>query len=232
MTALAQTLHLDASLHDVWGDWAAGRISDAEAAYRATLLEQQRPARLANNAGLLRLQPIRATPTIRRFAPRRYQRSPDKSESRRRRRELACRADMPPRLGRDYTDAERAVLTIIATEVRHHGYCDLHVDTIAAKAGVCRSMVIITRKKAVHASDISWKERTTPGGKSKTNIIRIIKAEWLDWISRKPSIGGRPPGIAVGCKSKFSHPTRKSIQKEKPRPQPVEREHGIRLECG
>jgi hypothetical protein len=36
-----------------------------------------------------------------------------------------------PRLGRDYTDAERAVLTI-ATEVRHRGYCDLHVDTIAA----------------------------------------------------------------------------------------------------
>src|SRR5258706_12819529 len=151
--SLAQTLHVDASISDVWRDLAAGRIGEAEAEHRVAALAAQRPvSRPANSYSSLR--PISGASAIRRFKPRRYQRSPDKRESRRRRRMLACRADMPPSVGSRYTEGERAVLTVIAAEVSDHGYCDLHVYTIASKAGVSRSTVNNARNQAIGFCDI------------------------------------------------------------------------------
>ena len=36
---------------------------------------------------------------------------------------------------------EAAVLAVVAVEVRKHGRCTLHINTIAALAGVCRTTV-------------------------------------------------------------------------------------------
>ena len=37
---------------------------------------------------------------------------------------------MPDTLRHHYTEGQRAVLCIIAGEVKHHGYCDLPIDKI------------------------------------------------------------------------------------------------------
>src|SRR4051794_35857870 len=48
---------------------------------------------------------------------------------------------MPPSLACKFTVSELAVLRIIGDEVRQHGHCARCVDELAARAGVCRSMV-------------------------------------------------------------------------------------------
>src|SRR5215467_10414385 len=109
---LEQTLHIDASISDVWRDLAAGRISEAEAEHRASALAGQRPL---SSRGPLR--PIMGAAIVRRFAPRRYQCSPDREASRRRRRLLARGGHMPPDVRDKYREGEASALTIIAREI-------------------------------------------------------------------------------------------------------------------
>jgi hypothetical protein len=87
-----------------------------------------------------------------------------------------------------YTEGQRAVLCIVAGEVKHHGVCDLPIDKIGALAGVGRTTV----QTALH---IAWKgcahiritHRPRRGQKSLTNIVEITSPEWLAWIKRGPS---------------------------------------------
>src|SRR5271156_2616162 len=69
----------------------------------------------------------------------RQQRSPDRQASIARRRHLAASGPMPPALAARFTQAEMAALRIIGDECRVHGCCALHIDAIAARAGVCRT---------------------------------------------------------------------------------------------
>ena len=57
---------------------------------------------------------------------------------------------MPPQLACQFTTGELAALRIVADEARQHGGCRLHVDAIAARAGVGRTTVqnAITRPVA------------------------------------------------------------------------------------
>ena len=48
---------------------------------------------------------------------------------------------LPDNLRHFYTEGLRAVLCIVAGEVKRHGVCDLPNDQIAALAGVCRTTV-------------------------------------------------------------------------------------------
>jgi hypothetical protein len=223
--ATAETLRLDTAISAVCGDWADGRIGEIEAEHRISLLQAQRAALTRPANGSRPVRQIKAGPVVRRFfAPRRYQRSPDRQKSRETRRKLGARADMPPRICAHYTEGERAVLTIIAAECRRQGYCDLHVDVIAARAGVCRTTVHNARREAGRLFHITWRDRRVPGRKSKTNIIRILSPEWSSWITWTL-------GVKTGCKSKFSHPTG-ILRSKTMTAMPAERQHGIRLECG
>ena len=135
---------------------------------------------------------------------------------------------MPPGMRTHYTEGERAVLRIIAGEYRRHGYCDLHIDEIARRAGVSRTTVQNALREAKRLRHISKDERRIRGRKSYTNIIRVISREWLDWLKKSP-------GIAVGHKTfstfNFMNPTKRKIFINETAV-PVERQHGIRLECG
>ena len=83
-----------------------------------------------------------------RFAPRQRPRSPDRQASRDRRRRLGGSSALPDTLRHYYTEGQRAVLCIIAGEIKHRGVCDLPIDKIATLAGVCRTTVQTTLHEA------------------------------------------------------------------------------------
>jgi len=95
-----------------------------------------------------------------------------------------------------FTEGQRAVLAIVAGEVKHHGVCDLPYDAIAAKAGVCRTTVQTTMHEARRLGHITIIERPRPGKKNLTNLVRISSLAWLAWVRRGPSaalfIGSNP----------------------------------------
>jgi len=204
--ALAQVLHVDASISDVWRDVVAGRISDAEAEHRANALAKHRPA---SNSGPLR--PLRAALPISKFTLRRCQRSPDREASRTRRRMLARDGRMPPGMRADYTEGEMAALTIIAGEVKRNGQCDFAIDKVAALAGVSRTTVQNAIREAIRLGHISKEERPVKGRKSLTNVIRIISREWLTWIERGPAAG---TGFKTFSTFNFVNPTKSKLLSE------------------
>lgn len=222
---IAAIVQIDASISEVWRDFADGRIGEAEAQHRVDVLQGQRSsiARPSNGA-----RPISAVSIVTRFRPRRYQCSPDRQASRDRRRMLARGGHMPPHIRLPYTEGEASVLTIIAGQVKHHGLCDLPIDKIAALAGVCRTTAQNAMREAVRRGHITAEHRPVKGRKNLTNIVRIISPEWLAWLKRGPAIGFKTP-----TPLKFSHPTKiHRSKKERAAPTPVERQHGIRLEAG
>jgi hypothetical protein len=118
------------------------------------------------------------------WARRRPRRSSDREKSRQRARMLAGSSSMPPQVRAAYTECERAALTIVAREVKHHGVCDLAVGQIAAEAGVCVRTVQNAVAEAVRQGHICREERERKGRKNLTNILRIVSREWLAWIKR------------------------------------------------
>jgi hypothetical protein len=118
----------------------------------------------------------------------RPQRSPDKQKSYERRHRLAFSGPLPPHLAARFTVGQMACLRVVGDEHRAKGCCDLSLDEIAARAGVCRK----TGQRAMWAAReqtlIAIEERR-PRGRRKhlPNVVRITSAEWLSWLSRGPT---------------------------------------------
>jgi hypothetical protein len=163
--------------------------------------------------GAIPTKPATTVPTAikaNHLVSRQRQRSPDRLASRERRRALGGSGALPDGLRRQYTEGQRAVLTIIAGEVKHHGICDLPIDKIAALAGVCRTTVQTTLHEARRLGHLKITERPVRGRKSLTNLIKIIPNDWRAWISRGPA-AHRP----IGSKTVKMASTTKSIEDSK-----------------
>jgi hypothetical protein len=131
-----------------------------------------------------------------RLCSRQRPRSPDRKASRDRRRMLGGSSALPPNLRHHYTEGQRAVLCVIAGEVKRHGVCDWPIDKIAAHAGVCRTTVQTTEHEARRLGHVRITERPRPGRKNLPNVVEVISREWSVWIKRGPSaarsIGSNP----------------------------------------
>ncbi|WP_137131524.1 hypothetical protein [Rhizobium sp. FY34] len=103
-----------------------------------------------------------------------------------RRRKWAGGGSMPPDVRAGYSEAERAALAVIADACRRKGFCDLCLDEIGRIAGVSRTSVqnAIRKARSRERSQISVRERPQQGGKSLTNVIKIVCASWIGWIKR------------------------------------------------
>jgi hypothetical protein len=93
---------------------------------------------------------------------------------------------MPPQLRSSYTECERAVLYIIAAEVKRHGFCDLSVGEISARAGVCHRTTQNAVAEGIRQGHLAREERERPGRRNDTNVVRITSRERLAWIKRGP----------------------------------------------
>lgn len=115
----------------------------------------------------------------------RTQRSPDRHRSDERRRRLAWSGSLPGHLAGSLTVSDMAVLRVVADEHPHRKFCELCLDQIAARAGVCRK----TAKRALQRSKglglITIKERPVRGRKNLPNLIKIKSPEWLAWLENR-----------------------------------------------
>ena len=186
---------------------------DAERAAALAVLQQAAQEAADPAAAMAVLEDISTLvrrPPVRRFTPRRYQCSPDRAASRERRRTLGSQFPAPPQLRARFTQGEAAALTIIAGEVRTAGRCELPIDGIAAKAGVCRTTVQSAIHEARRLGLIHVQARAQLGRKNLTNIVTILSAEWIAWLKRSPAIGSktmsRPKTV-----TKISNPTTRSV---------------------
>jgi hypothetical protein len=181
----------------LWHRWGKGEFSDDEANFLHSAIEKRRPLgrRSSSVDGVVTMKPIgRLHGRLgSRFTPRQRPRSPDRQASRDRRRRLGGSSALPDTLRHHYTEGQRAVLCIIAGEIKHHGVCDLPIDKIAALAGVCRTTVQTTLHEARRLYHIKITERPVPGRKHLPSLIEIASPEWRTWLARGPS-AHRPIG--------------------------------------
>jgi hypothetical protein len=170
-------------LDAIWRHYWPSELSDAEAESLTEAVQKRKlnPATIAASP-----LPTVNSRLVSRFKPRQRQRSPDRKASRDRRRRLGGSSALPDALRHHYTEGQRAVLCIVAGEIKHHGVCDLPIDKIAALAGVCRTTVQTTLHEARRLAHIRITERPMQGRKSLTNLVHIASGEWLTWLRRGP----------------------------------------------
>jgi hypothetical protein len=115
----------------------------------------------------------------------RPQRSPDKQKSYERRHRLAFSGPLPPHFAARFTVGQMACLRVVGDEHRAKGCCDLSLDEIAARAGVCRKTGQRAMWGAREQTLITIEERR-PKGRRKhlPNIVKITSPEWLSWLAR------------------------------------------------
>lgn len=159
--------------------WSAGLMSESDV---ETALRQADATRAAASQR-----------AARRFTSRQAPRSPDRQASRDRRRMLGGSSALPPDMRRHYTEGLRAVLCIVAGEVKHHGVCDLPIDRIAALAGVCRTTAQTALHEARRLGHLAIKHRPRVGQRSLPNLVTIASEGWRAWLRRAPT-AHRPTG--------------------------------------
>jgi hypothetical protein len=178
---------MDELSRQLWRGHGAGALSDGEAqglaehlhGRRSAIREGMRPLPIPGLAG--------SGLVVRRaslFPPRKIPRSPDRIASRDRRRLLACSGPLPPRLAARFTEGQRAVLRIVADAVAEAGLCDLCLDAIAARAGVCRRLAQGALRLAAGDELLTIEERRYPGRRNAPNLVRIVSQDWQAWIKR------------------------------------------------
>jgi hypothetical protein len=95
------------------------------------------------------------------------------------------------------------VLRIVSDEVRSHGFCNLTVPEIAARAGVGQTKARMALKEAARLGLATVEERRIPCRPNLPNVVRIISREWLAWIARAGrGEGGRREFQKVSSASK------------------------------
>jgi hypothetical protein len=159
---------------------------------------------------------------------RRPQRSPDRQASIERRRRLVASGPLPPALAARFTWGEQAVMRIVGDECRAHGQCTLHIDAIAARAGVHRTTVQNALREGQGRGEvpgspiITVQERRRAGQRSLTNIIRIVSREWSDWLRK----GQRrsPMGVGSNCTTDKKLSSTDTSKKERKSDAPSRRE--------
>jgi hypothetical protein len=171
---------LDHLAKDIYQALAAGTLNDAGASAALEAVQARRVA--------LRSVPAPARPSALRPPARpRQPRSPERQRSIERRRRMVGSIALPPPLAVKFTWGEVAALRVIGNEVKRQGFCDLHVDAIAAMAGMRRTTVQNALRQARRHGLITVEERRVPGRrKNLPNIIRITSPEWMTWLRKGP----------------------------------------------
>jgi len=187
--AIARAEELDCIVRDMWTDHTNGRLTEND---MEALDEAARARREALQPRRTETRPKpRAAASSAPWGPsRRPQRSPDKQRSIERRRRLVASGPLPPAIAARFTWGEIAVMRIVGDECRAKGFCDLHIDAIAGRAGVHRTTVQNALREAQGKGEvpgspiITDQERRRPGQRSLTNVIHNISKEWRDWLTK------------------------------------------------
>ena len=181
-TQIASAIEDARSLHrlndlsgTIWKGLAAGALTDENAQRFAEQIHARKLAIKAAAEAVDGHSGSRGT-----FPTRKPQRPPLRSVAIERRRRLASSGPLPPSVACRFTVGELAVLRIVGDEVRQHGQCDRCVDEMAARAGVCRSMV----KNAIRTAARLAHGRGAPSGRpSQPAECRQDRLERVDELA-------------------------------------------------
>lgn len=186
---------LDEVAKGLWVAVADGEIGEADTEALAEALEARRAALKAKVAlGAAVERKAAQGPSL--WLHRRVY---DRQASVERRRRLAASGPLPPTLACRFTTAEQAVLRIIGDTVRTKGSCDLTTGEIAARAGCGRTTAQGAVRLAARLGLLSVQERRRPMQRSLPNVVTILSAEWMQWLSRGSRNGAeRPRGGGFG----------------------------------
>jgi hypothetical protein len=182
---------LDNIARAVWHDWGKGAFTDDEATLLTGAIDQRRPITFhrparggagANNPAGRLLARIGS-----KFTPRPCRKrlsDEERTKRRHRKRMLGGSSALPDTLRHHYTEGERAVLFIVAGEVKRHGICDLPIDEIADRAGVGKTTVQNAMHEARRLGHVEITERPQRGAKNLPNVVKVTSSEWLAWNRR------------------------------------------------
>jgi len=121
------------------------------------------------------------------------ERTPDRARMLYRRRMLAATWSMPPKMAGHLTTSQVAYARIVADEVASCGACQLTLDEIADRTGVCRKTAKRAQDRLKELGWITIEERPVKGRKHLSNVVRVVSTEWKLWIDNGPKrrrIGG------------------------------------------
>ena len=177
----------------LWRAYGDGQVTEAEAEALSNLIE------------------VRKTPPATPTVPRRTVGArPRTDASLERRRRWAASGRLPPQLAARFTQAEVAVLAVVAVEVRKHGGCTLARGHIAALAGVSDSTVKRALRAARDAGLLNVEVRRVSAFRNDTNVVTIASREWTAWLrllSSGVGVGEDPARLLVGSKPAISGKT-------------------------
>jgi hypothetical protein len=176
---------LDTLTKLVWRGYADGEIGEDDAGHLDGRIRLRRPIRrIVRQAAPGLPLPEPNACRIGCLPERRVQRSPDKQASYDRRHRLAFDSVMPRHLGARLTIGQMAVMRVVADEYVKSTRCELTLDEIAARAGVCRKTARRAMTTARAQNLISVELRPVRGRKHRPNLVQIISFEWLNWSLR------------------------------------------------
>lgn len=173
----------------MWQAFSAGHITETEAEALSALIEARKAIPAA---------PARPPAARRGSRPR-----TDASLERRRR--WAASGRLPPALAVRFTQAEVAVLAVMAAEAARHGRCTLAHGHLAALAGVSVSTVKRAFRAARDAGLVDVQVRRLSAFRNDTNAVSIVSREWLSWMRLARSGGGGQIGPSMH--TNISRPT-------------------------
>jgi hypothetical protein len=184
---------LDNIARAIWRDWGRGAFTDDEADLLIEAINQRRPITFQpparGGAGAYNPAGRVLARICSKFAPRPCRKrlsDEERTKRRHRKRVLGGSSAVPDSLRHHYTEGERAVLFIIAGEVKRHGRCDLPIDEIADRAGVGRTTVQNAMHEACRRGHVEIIERPQRGAKNLPNVVNVTSSNWLAWIRRAP----------------------------------------------
>jgi hypothetical protein len=182
---------LDNIARAVWHDWGKGAFTDDEATLLTGAIDQRRPITFhrpaRGGAGAYNLAGRLLARIGSKFTPRPCRKrlsDEERTKRRHRKRMLGGSSALPDTLRHHYTEGERAVLFIVAGEVKRHGICDLPIDEIADRAGVGKTTVQNAMHEARRLGHVEITERPQRGAKNLPNVVKVTSSEWLAWIRR------------------------------------------------
>lgn len=178
----------------LWKAFGAGQVTEAEAEALSALIEARKAV------------PVVAKAPLRRVGSR-----PRTDASLERRRRWAASGRLPLALAAQFTQAEVAVLAVIAVETIKRGDCRLCLGHIAALAGVGETSVRRALRAARDLGLITVEERRLSRYRNDSNVVRIVSAEWTSWLRLARHGGGRQ--TALGTSTSSSRPSAKSTRK-------------------
>ena len=208
----AQGAALDAVTRALWAAHAAGQCNDDEVTRLDAAIQARRLLERTTQGAVDGQGPLKAA-----LPRRKLQRPPVRSVAIERRRRLAASGPMPPALARRFTTGELAALRIVADEVQTQGRCELCLDAIAARAGVCRALAKRALRQAHRLGMLEIRERRRAGAKSLTNVVTVVDREWLTWLTRAKGVGGKAV-TPTDKRVEKGYPTRSLASRTEPRP--------------